>query len=286
MPVSSEKDLKPLERSAGSRGGSPGAPPAARCRSPCATVPVQPVPCCPRAPDAGAKTPSNLAPEMPRAAIARPQRLWHIYEATRSLPRWPPKSARPVVCHRAGAAALPAAPTPLPAACLTSSSRHLQAPEQTKHPFHASASFLGLSSFLEPRGHPGSHRPQPRGHPLPGVPRQGPGSDFIIASLLGAGRVSTLSVDVPRVASGHVGGTPSASSQSTTASLCLRRAPKSMHFAQDMHVQGTESGGQVKPCPEERAGALGTLPSVDTQGRRIAHLQAAKGFRPRIGVCR
>lgn len=69
--------------------GSPAIPLVAQWTSPCATISTQPVPCCPHAPNAGAKTPPHLAPETLHAAIARPQQMWHLYEATCSLPRWP-----------------------------------------------------------------------------------------------------------------------------------------------------------------------------------------------------
>lgn len=124
-------------------GGEPGAPPAAGWRSLCATIPIQPVPCCPHAPNAGAKTPPDFAPRTPHAAIARSLWIWHVYQATQSLPRWPPKSASPVLHHGAGAAALPTASTTLVAACLTGSSHRLQTPEQTKTPFPRNSLLFG-----------------------------------------------------------------------------------------------------------------------------------------------
>lgn len=132
--------------------------------------------------------------------------------------------------------------------CLTGSNCHSQLLEQTKHPFHVSASFLGVWNFVQPQEHPGLHRLQPSGIP----PRTGTGLR------LGVGRVSTSSVDVQCV------DLPPTSNQSTAVSLCLWRTPKPTYFAQ--YVQDTEPGRQVKLCAEECAGALGALPLVDTNG--------------------
>lgn len=125
--------------------------------------------------------------------------------------------------------------------------------------------FWGLWSFLEPRGNPGSHHPQPSGL----------GLDFITTLLLRVGRVLTLSVAVQHVASGHVGQTTPPPQARALQPVYVCGEPQNQYILPKTHVQDSESGGQVKLRPEECAGALGTLPSVDTHGSRkpICRLQ-------------